>query len=166
MPTNLGALASNRPAPIARNQRGYGGWVGGTVQFYENWNGGTPLPDGAGGGFPIYATPNMPCFWVVEAQVMSIWSSGDAAYYAQLHFGIRIDPADADGVVLATYPSTCHQASIPWRTTQSSYMFRLNAGVAYTAKLTMESSSGWYQLFHQNPLYTHLNGLLVAEGTA
>ena len=166
MPTNLGALPSNLAAPIACDQRGYGGWVGSTQEFYNGWGAGSPLPDGASGGFPISVTPTMPCFWVVEAQIMVISSTAESAYYSQIHFGIRISPADADGWVLAAYPSTCTEPTIPWRTIQSSFMFRLNANVTYTAKITFEYSGGWYQLYHLNPLYTHLNGVLVAEGTA
>ena len=165
MPTNLGALASNLPAPTADVQRGYGGWTGNTVEYYNGWGAGSPITDFASGGFRISVTPTHNCYWMVEAQVMVIEGTSDGNWH-QSHFGIRITPADADGIAHGANSAFNTHPALTWNSFQWSYMFRLWANTTYTAYISFEYSNGWYQVYHCNPIYTHLTGVLVAEGSS
>lgn len=160
MPTNLGALDLQRVPPIAIPQRFYSA-VNAAVRINNGWAAGTPVPNGTGGNMAIFTTPLRRAWWIVEAQAMV--SSPDLVW-SMIHLGVRINPADRDGVVLGTLPTCAIHGSIGWRTVQAHYAFQLEANVAYSATLTVEASSNNNQDVHQNGYYTHLHGHLI-EGS-
>jgi hypothetical protein len=161
-PINLAALPSNQPAPtpLVQIKRGVADTavnVNNTVAY------GTKLSDGSGGFMQISVTPTYNCWWVVRANVMS---HGIDYGWERWDWGIMISPADAEGVTLGaqrcmqTYPNS----TVEWRTASASYCFRLNAGVAYTAYLTHQNSSGYTQAYHTGPRWVRIMGRLVSEG--
>jgi len=159
MPTNFGDLPTNQPAPVAHGSRSFA-WVGTSQRVNNTWAVGTPLPNGAGGIYQIAVTPSKRAFWVVEATMLL--ASPDAVW-SQVAFTPRLNPADLDGNVIGNYVYGAVHASVPWRTFQSSFPFRLEAGVAYTATMCFEYSSNNNQDYHQHPYHMMLSGVLVGE---
>jgi len=163
MPTNLGDLPTNKPLPNARCQMKRGG-ADATVQIGGGLvANGAILTDGAGGDMRIVYTPTYPCYWVVRGNVMT---HGVDVVWSRCDFGIRITPADADGTALGVQcPMQVYGNSVvEWRSWSGSYMFKLSAGVAYTAYLTFEYSYGWYQRYHTGPNWLRITGRVVGEG--
>jgi|tagenome__1003787_1003787.scaffolds.fasta_scaffold20741469_3 hypothetical protein len=162
MPTNLGALPSDKPIPNARCQFKRGA-ADTTVDVSNVVAAGTRLSDGAGGFMQISYTPTYPCYWVIRGNVMT---HGVDAIWSRIDFGIRIAPNDADGVVTGvSCPTQVYaNSTVEWHSWAASYMFRLNAGVAYTATLTFEYSWGYTQRYHTGPNWIRITGRAVGEG--
>lgn len=162
MPTNLGALPTTAPFPGARAQIKRGA-ADTTVNVSNQTPQGTILSDGAGGDMRIVFTPTYPCWWVVRGNVMS---HGVDAVWSRVDYSIRITPADAEGVVVGFQcPMQVYaNSTVEWRSWSSSYMFKLNAVIAYTAYLAFEYSYGWTQRYHTGPNWLRIMGRAVGQG--
>jgi hypothetical protein len=158
MPTPLGSLPTNRAIPVAESTRAYSSVV--AAASVEGLGGGNPLPDTGGGNWQITARPARDAFWVVEAEMLL--TSPDAVWTYAL-YAMRISPADMDGILVGNYLGGYSHASLGWRSFQSSYMFRLQGGVIYTASLTMEQHDAYTQQYYTHWNWTRVGGLLVAE---
>jgi hypothetical protein len=161
-PVNLGALPSNLPVPNQRVQIKRG--VSDSAQTVSNLvAAGTKLSDGAGGFMEISYTPRYNCYWLVRCN--SIWH-GVSGGWQRCDHGIYITPADLDGVTqghqrpMALYDNT----TVEWRTAAVSHMFRLAAGIAYTAYMAFAYSSGYYQQYWTGPQFTRIFGVVLGEG--
>jgi hypothetical protein len=160
MPTNLGDLYANRPVPNGKIQIKRG--VEGSVDVANITPYGTKLSDGAGGFYEISYTPTYACYWVVRANVMAHQATGNV--WQRWDYRLNITPADADGATGITCIAELH-TSLSWRTFVTNARFRLNPGIAYTAFLTHQYSTGDWHRYHTNGLYTRLVGRIVGEGT-
>lgn len=161
-PITLGVLPSNLPLPNQRVQIKRG-QADGAPEVSNLIASGTKLSDGAGGYMEISYTPRYDCCWLVRSNVM--WHGVDGGWQRVDH-GIILSPADFDGVTnghtrcMLVYNNTV----VEWRTAACSAMFRLRAGVAYTASLQFIYSSGYWQRYHHGFPYTRLFGVVLGEG--
>ena len=161
MPTNLDLLPSNEPIRAGRVQIKRG--AVNVAPSVTSANNGQKLNDGTGTPIEIYYTPKYACYWVVRGQMMTHGVDGD---WRRCDFGILISPADAEGRTLGyqccmqTYPNS----TVEWRTWSGSFMFKLNPGVAYSAYLTWQYSSGYTQQYHTGPQWIRIIGRVVGEG--
>jgi hypothetical protein len=165
-PTPLGLLPSNLPLPNQRVQVKRGAPNGIDYTVSNQVAAGTILNDGAGGPMSVSYQPRYACYWLVRTN--SIWrgrSDSDAAWRRCDH-GIRITPADALGVTVGykrpapLYPSSVVQ----WRTHACSFLFKLNPGITYTASMTFEYSSGYWQEYHSAANFHRIIGVVLGEG--
>jgi hypothetical protein len=161
-PTALGLLPSNLPIPnqqvqIKRGASGVDLGVNNTIAS------GTKLQDGVGGLMQISYTPRYPCYWLVRAN--SIWRGYDGGWQRCDH-GIYVTPADLDGVTFGHQRCVnCYdQNVVQWRTHASSCMFRLAAGITYTAYLAFVYSSGYNQQYHGGTGWHRIFGVVLGEG--
>jgi hypothetical protein len=155
-------LPSNLPVPNQRVQIKRG--VTGTDQTVSNLvASGTKLVGADGGPIQISYTPTYPCYWLVRGNAMWHGTSGG---WRRCDFGIRITPADLDGITLGMQcPTQCYPNNVvEWRTWATSCMFRLAAGITYTAYLSFEYSSGDYQQYSVNINYLRILGVVIGEG--
>lgn len=161
-PTNLGALPSELPVPNQRVQIKRG-----TVWQEERYSNlvaaGTKMTDGSGGNMEISYTPRYPCYWLVRANTM--WH-GVSGGWQRCDHGIYISPADLDGVTLGHQrPMDLYDNTVvEWRTAAASAMFRLAAGITYTAYLAFVYSSGYYQAYCPLKEYARIFGVVLGEG--
>jgi hypothetical protein len=163
MPTNLGLLSSDKPLPNGKVQMRRG--VADGSATVANANSGQKIIDNGGGVMEIYYTPTYPCYWVVHSNIMAHGYPDGTGWRRWDHL-IAISPADADGV---TTGFECpHQlydnTSVEWRTVGASAMFRLNAGVAYTAYLATSYTSAGSVRYHTGPIWLRMVGRIVGEG--
>ena len=161
-PINLGTLPSNLPLPNQRVQikRGV---VDSAPQVSNLVTYGSKLSDGAGGFMEISYTPRYDCRWLVRSNTM--WHGVSGGWQRADH-GIMISPADADGVIYGHRRCMLHydNTTVEWRTASVSAMFRLTAGIAYTAYLAFTYSSGYWQAYHTGKPYTRIFGVVLGEG--
>ena len=161
-PVNLGALPSELPVPNQRVQIKRGAGDG----AHTVWNGiaaNTKMTDGAGGVMDISYTPRYDCYWLVRTN--TAWH-GLSGGWQRCDHGIYISPADLDGVNLGhQHPMDCYDNTVvEWRTASGSHMFRLAAGITYTASLVFVYSSGYYQQYLSNSQYHRILGVVLGEG--
>jgi hypothetical protein len=162
-PTNLGNLPSNLPFPNQRVQVKRGAAV--TDQSVSNLvASGTKLTDGAGGPMEIYYQPRYPCYWLVRANLICKARSDQAAEWRRCDFALYVSPADANGVTLGHSRPTNNYPTLEWRTCAFSYMFKLNAGITYTAYLAFQYSTGYWQVYHTNAPWHRIFGVVLGEG--
>jgi hypothetical protein len=161
-PTNLGVLPSDLPIPNQRVQikRGV---ADGAQQVSNLIAAGTKLTDGAGGFMEISYTPRYNCYWLVRSN--TAWH-GVSGGWQRCDHGIYISPADLDGVTLGhQQPMDCYDnTTVEWRTGANSCIFRLGAGITYTAYLGFSYSSGYYQAYLSNSQYHRILGVVLGEG--
>ena len=161
-PVNLGSLPSELPVPNQRVQikRGVAA-VNLTVSNLVA--AGTKMTDGAGGPMEISYQPRYDCYWLVRCN--SIWH-GLSGGWQRCDHGIYISPADLDGVTLGHQRpmDLFDNVTVEWRTAAASHMFRLAAGITYTAYMAFVYSSGYYQEYHTGPGYTRIFGVVIGEG--
>jgi hypothetical protein len=161
-PTNFGDLSNMLSLPNGAVQVKRG-----VVDSYTNYTSATPagtvFPDGSGGLMQISVIPSMPCYWLTTG-AMLWWSA--VAVWSRGGFGIRLSPTDLDGrgATGMGHTSIAVHSSVPWRYYNGSMMWRLAAGIAYTASLTWEYSAAQSQQFSTSPSWLQLHGLLLAEG--
>jgi hypothetical protein len=160
MPTNLGVLPSDKPIPNGRVQIKRGASDAGVSLTAANV--GYVLLDGQGGQMKVSYTPTYPCWWIVRGNVMTHGLDGG---WMRSDFAIDISPADADGVTRGfECPMQTYGGTIEWHTWAGSYMFKLNAGVAYSAYLIWAYSQGYTQQYHCGPAWCRITGRVVGEG--
>lgn len=163
-PTNLSALSSNLPIPNARVQIKRG-----TADAAANVNtstpGGTGIYDANSNLMGITYTPRYPCFWVVHSNIMA-HGYPDGTGWRRWDHGIYISPADADGVTLGFQcPHELYDNStVEWRTVGGSAMFRLQAGVGYTAYLAHAYITAGTAQYHVGQQWCRIVGRIVGEG--
>ena len=164
MPTNLAALPSDKPIPNGKIQIKRGAADTSPV-LGTGTASGTKLSDGAGGFLQITYTPVYNCFWVVRSNIMA-HGYPDGAGWRRWDIGIMISPADANGVT--TGVQLGHQlydnSTVEWRSVGGSYMFKLNAGVAYTAYLASMYVSAGSLRYHTGGMWARVVGRVVGEG--
>jgi hypothetical protein len=164
-PTSLGALPSSLPFPNQRVQIKRGA-AAVDLTVSNQVAAGTKLTDGSGGPMEISYQPLYACYWLVRSN--SIWRgrSDSDANWRRVDHSIRISPADADGVTVGHQrPATVYPSgTVQWRTFSCSYMFRLAAGVTYTAYMAFEYSSGYWQEYHAGAGYHRILGVVIGEG--
>lgn len=162
-PTKLGDLPSNLPFPNQRVQIKRG--VGVTDQSVSNLvAAGTKLNDGAGGLMEISYQPRYPCYWLVRANIINKARSDQDSVWRRCDFGLYISPADADGITEGHARPTNNFPTLEWRTASFSYMFKLNAGITYTAYIGFRYSSGYWQVYHTNTPWHRIFGVVLGEG--
>jgi hypothetical protein len=165
MPTPFGALPSTEPLPNGRIQikRGVGG--DGPVNFNTGTPAGTQFPDNAGGFMQISYMTKVPCFWIVHSCAMA-HGYADGAGWRRWDHGIRITPADADGIVLGCQvPHELYDNStVEWRTVAGSTLFRLNPNTFYTAFLSHEMCSAGTAVLYIGQIWSRIVGRIVGEG--
>jgi hypothetical protein len=163
-PVNLGVLPSELPITNQRVQVKRGAADG--VNLVSNLvAGGTKLTDSNGTPFEISYQPRYPGYWLVRSNMM--WCGySDAGRWDRCDHAIRITPADLDGrtyghqrCMLLFYGNV-----VSWRTAAASAMFRLAAGITYTAYLSFEYSSGYYQQYHYGRNFSRIFGVALGEG--
>jgi hypothetical protein len=161
-PTNLGALPSNLPLPNQRVQIKRG-----TVWQEETYSnliaGGTKLTDGSGAPMQISYTPSYPCYWLVRANTM--WH-GKSGGWQRCDHAIVVSPADLDGrtIGMQSCQTMYDNTTVEWRTASPSAMFRLAAGITYTASIQFMYSSGYYQAYCTLKEYARILGVVLGEG--
>lgn len=161
-PVILGSLPSNLPLPNQRVQIKRG--VASTSPEVSNLiTYGSKLSDGGGGYLEISYTPRYPCYWLIRGNVM--WHGKDGGWQ-RADMGVRISPADVDGIALGHQRCTLmyNNTVVEWKTVSVSAMFHLAAGIAYTAYLSFEYSSGYWQRYHTGGPYTRIFGVVLGEG--
>jgi len=164
MPTNLGLLPSDKPAPIQRVQIKRA--VGDAGYDVTSANNGQWLNDAGGGWMGIAVTPRYPCYWLVRSNVMAHGLNSGNNWRRWDH-AIMITPADADG---RQYGFVCpHQlfdlSLVEWRTQSGAAMFRLNAGTTYTAYLQCQYLNPNYGItYYAGKQFTRIVGVLLGEG--
>lgn len=162
-PTNLSALPSNLPITSGRVQikRGAADVV---VNLNTATAQGTVIPDGGGGNMQISYTPRYQCYWVIHTNIMA-HGYPDGGGWRRWDHTIRITPSDADGITIGyqcpheIYDNT----SVEWRTISGSCMFRLSAGVTYTAYMAHEYLSLGTAQIHTGPQWCRIVGRIVGE---
>ena len=163
-PTNLGSLPSNLPVPNQRVQIKRGAAEG--TQLVSNLVAAyTKLSDGVGGVMDISYTPRYNCYWLVRSN--SIWSGASASgRWDRCDHGIYITPADLNGITLGHQrPMPLYDANVvAWRTAAVSYMFRLAAGITYTASMVFLYSGGYYQQYWTGNGFHRIFGVVIGEG--
>ena len=161
-PVNLGALPSNLPIPNQRVQIKRGTiWT--EAQVSNLVASGTKLGDGSGGFMEISYTPRYPCMWLVRSNTM--WH-GQTGGWQRCDHALLITPADVNGVTMGHQRCmTLHDNNaVEWRTYAASAMFRLAAGITYTAYLAFWYSSGYYQAYCTLAGYHRIFGVVLGEG--
>lgn len=156
-PTNLRDLPSSQPAPTGLCQLKQGQGVGVT---YSNAAQYQTITDGAGNPMQIQITPTRPGWWVVRGE--TIWVANDAAWYYFTWY-LSISPTDADGWS-ADYNHMCQHSYQGWMQSCIDTVWRLNAGVAYTARMNWGYSQGGSQQMYSGSTYTSLMGEFIGEG--
>lgn len=155
-PVNLGDLPSNQPAPTGLCQIKLGQAGGVNYSSAAQYQ---PIGDGAGGQMSISITPSRPGWWVVRGQ--TIWLALDAAWYYFCWY-LNIVPTDADGWS-SDYNHMCQHSYQGWMQSCIDTVWRLNAGVAYTARMYWGySQAGTQQMYGAYP-YTSLMGEFIGE---
>ena len=161
-PTNLGALPSELPLPNQRVQIKRG-QADGAQQVSNLITPGTKMTDGAGGFMEISYTPRYNCYWLVRSN--TAWH-GISGGWQRCDHAIYISPADLDGITMGSQHAMdlYDNTTVEWRTASCSTMFRLAAGIAYTAYLAFQYSSGYYQAYLSNKQYHRIFGVVLGEG--
>ena len=164
MPTNLGVLPSDKPIPGNRIQIKRG--AADIAPAVSNANNGQKYIDGGGGYMEIYYTPLYPCYWIVKSNVMA-HGVADGAGWRRWDHSIYISPADADGISQGVQcPHQLYdQTTVEWRSVSATCLFRLNAGIAYTAYLATSYVSAGSAHYHTGGIWTRIIGRIVGEGT-
>jgi hypothetical protein len=164
--TPLAQLPSTRSVPGSRLQvkRGVADSV---VAVSSAVAAGTKLSDGSGGFMQISYTPLYDCYWVVRGG--TIWHGGTdmAGGWQRVDQGLTITPADVNGITAAQQQAmeVYNQATIEFRSYMCSYMFKLAAGVAYTAALIFQfSGSAYTSQYHTGPNWARIIGRVTGEG--
>lgn len=162
-PTNLGNLPSNLPFPNQRVQvkRGV---APADIAVSNQLPASSKLTDGAGGLMEIVYQPRYSCYWLVHGNLMCKARSDQDVAWRRCDFSLCISPADALGVTVGHSRPTNNYPSIEWRTCSFSYMFKLNAGITYTAYLAFQYSTGYYQLYHTYKPFHRIFGVVIGEG--
>ena len=161
-PVNLGQLPTDQPAPLGQGQV-KPGVTDGTTNYNNTSPNGYPLTDApSGGGNPmrLSLTPQYDCWWRVTA--LGIWTTGDAAW-TRADWGIDLAPADADGYSRTTSPVWMHSAT-SWEHSRCTALFRLKAGIVYTATAVWISSDGYGHQVWNGSTYWSITGHTIAEG--
>jgi hypothetical protein len=161
MPTNLGALPSDKPIPNARVQIKLPAAYG--ASQVSNANNGQKSGDGAGGYMQIQYQPTYTCLWVVRSNFIACGVNGG---WQRMDFDIALEPADLDGQTFGCQTVTeCYDSTtVGWNGWAGYAVFRLGAGTLYTAFLRHGYSSGGVQQIYYHPEYMRLIGRVVGEG--
>jgi hypothetical protein len=124
------------------------------------------LSDGAGGFLQISYTPLYDCYWVVRGG--TIWHGGaDMSGWQRSDQALTITPADVNGITLGQQQTMeiYNLGTVEWRSYMCSYMFKLAAGVAYTAAVVFQySASAYSSQYHTGPNYARIIGRVTGEG--
>jgi hypothetical protein len=165
MPTPLGALPLSGPPPVGDAQVSWGGWDGVERGVGYDWTVPSILPDGSSGGWQISYAAVRDCYWIVEAQMMVM--AQPAGGWVATAYAIRLNQADADGVVLGPYMYTVENPAINWRCWNCAYPFRLSAGKTYTAYIRYEgglANPNWSKYYCHGGFGIGLSGLVIGDG--
>ena len=144
-----GGNAAVRGAEQSRRGRGLLGWILDDVLAAAR-------PHGRGAQYmQIGYTPPVNAWWEVTGN-MAIVQKLDAAY-SYAYGGITISPADADGYATAQQLITQHSSVQQFESRHVSRLFKLTAGVPYTATLFISPAAGtWSYYCGPNHLFIHL----------
>ena len=162
MPTNLGVLPASKPFPNGKIQIKRG--VADVSRNYAAANNGTTIVDSNGAPFQLQYTPVYPCYWLIKVNVMAN-GLNDGIGWRRWDHAINITPADADGNT-AGVQAPCQvydYTTVQWRTFASSVIFKLNAGITYTAYLTTASVGAGTVTVHVGPQWCRIVGRVIGE---
>ena len=161
MPTNLADLPSNKPIPNARCQMKVG--QSNNAFHVNSANNGAKMGDGVGGFMEIQYQATYPCLWVVRTNFIFCGVNGG---WQRNDHGVYITPADADGQThgCTTLADVYDSTTVGWIPWSGCAVFRLNAGVLYTAYVVHIYSAGGTQQFYLGPEYARIIGRVVGEG--
>ena len=104
----------------------------------------------------ITYTPNVNVWWDIYG-VIGLLRKDDAAYH-YIYGAVILSPADADGATGAHHMVTQHSQVQVFEGRTLTRMFKLNAGVPYTASLQMTGGSGGGWSYYQGPNHLWLQG--------
>ena len=157
MPTALGILPTNQPAPVGQLQRVIGG-----ANAAPAWPpSGTIFDNGAGQQLSLAFSSPRRCFLVVEANLLVISSAGA---YNRCDASININPADLNGRAIGQRSAMSGTANgIGWMSFTMSAMFMLEANVGYVAYL-LSQIQGAGVTYHQATPYLNFFGYTIGEG--
>ena len=112
----------------------------------------------AAGAVPIRIayTPVVDCWWEVTGHI-GITQKTDAAYH-YAYGAIVINIADANGVIRAHHLVTQHAQVNQYESRSMTRMFKLVAGVAYTATLVMSGANGGSWAYYRGANHLWLQG--------
>ena len=143
------------PGGAAANVQRKAGTLAGYVTVAYNNNAGT-IDDGSGGRMQIVYTPSVPCWWEVTAQAGNVQKL-DAAYH-YLYGWIMLTPADQDGIFQAYHIVMQHAQVNTYEGRMMKRLFRLAAGVTYTASLVLGQGNGGSWNYYADPGYLWIEG--------
>jgi hypothetical protein len=132
-------------------KRGTSGTFSGTIPA----GGSLPLSDGSGGFMVITFTPAVDCWWEVHG-LIGLLQKQDAAYHP-CYGTLDCIPQDEDASPGVAARLTQHSGVNTDANRVLSDMFKLKAGIAYTARLGLSSAGGsWRYYMAENLL--HIRG--------
>ena len=110
----------------------------------------------------LFYTPPVNCWWEVSYHIGLIQALSAAYYYATTELRM-FGPADADGVSTAAKWLEMQHASVQTFVAHTgSYVYKLNAGVAYSVGVWWDGAAASWQI-HQGPEYMHIQGRAFAR---
>jgi hypothetical protein len=155
-PVNLGQLPSDQPPPtgLVQSKRS----AAASLNF-TNAVAYVPITDGYGAPMAISITPTRPGWWVIRAE--TIWLVAEANWYYATWY-VNITPTDADGWVNDYNHMSKHSAQ-GWQESCLDTVFKLNAGVAYTATMMFGyCNAGTWSVYGGG--FSYIQGEFVGEG--
>jgi len=156
MPTPLGTLPTNQPAPIGNLQR-----IFGAVEGSATWPAaGTYVYNGIGVPLSFNLTPTRRCFWVVQANLLVL---SNAANWNRFDGALNITPADRSGRTLGARFAHAMATGVGWVSLAFSAEFSLEANVAYQAYLTSAVTDNVTQ-YHLAQRHLNFFAYTIGEG--
>lgn len=117
----------------------------------------TTVIDAAGGPMRLSYTPPVDAWWDVRGVIGNVVKV-DAAYH-YLYGQLLLAPADVDGVNVAQHLLVQHSAVNQYDHRDLHRLFKLAAGVAYTATLQFAGGSGGTWQFYRGQNHIWIEGL-------
>ena len=159
-PVNFGSLPNSQPAPTGLVQLKRG-----ATAVDIQWNNtvpAQPMQDGSGQPMRISITPARAGWWLIRAE--TIWRTPDGVW-TYFHWGVRLQPADADGWFDDRNHHTMHSVMV-WTESVVNTAFRLNAGVAYYCDMWWPNASlGYNENYYTDPQYHFIAGEFIEDGS-
>lgn len=129
--------------------------LGGAESYVAvNYNNSATVGDGAGGLMQLTITPTQPVWWEVHAHI-GIMQKLDVAYH-YIYVTVLLTPGDQDAVAAARGIGIQYNGVQTYMSYDPSRIFRLAAGVTYTAGLAIGFGSGGSWQYHAGRDYLWL----------
>jgi hypothetical protein len=129
---------------------------------YANSSGGA-IYDRAGAGatqMVLAYTPPVDCWWDLRGHIGIVsWST---AAYGYVYGTVRLNQADLDGSIAVMQLITQHSQVQLYEGRTIQKLFKLAAGVTYTASLMLDGGSGTFT-HYCGPDHLHLQGVAISR---